>query len=748
MSNPDKRDQADYLPHDHAVMPADISADLRRVLYDMPGGVLLMDRDWRLTYANERARQISRIGPEDLNGPTHWELFPATLGTDVEQKYRRVMDERVEEEMEFFYEPFRIWIHVRAVPVENGIGVFYQDVTELRRVREEAAAKTRQLQQVFDVTTDAVVSLNREWRYIFLNRRAKDLLGVGDEMLGEVMWNRFPEAVYPDSPFVANYYKAMMQRESTAFEAYYPHPLNKWFRLECLPSEDGIVVFFRDITQRKLDEESLRQSEERYRILAEMSPLAIWTATPQGDVNYANHTFLKYLGPEFELDTGTTRAWIEAFAPEDRERLVAAWMHSVQTGEPYSVEARMIRGADGAHRWWCVEASSVRDADGQITRWLGIAIDIHDQRVAIEALRQEKEESERQRAELEAIYQTAPVGLILFDPKELRYARINDRQAEMMGMTPEEVLGKPVEEVVSSPVVWSNLRTVAAGGVVRDYTFETEFAGRPGEKQSFNVNYSPVFDSDGKVRAVSVAALDVTQLRKAERALLQSEKLAAVGRLASSISHEINNPLEAVTNLLYLVAHDPALPKSLHSYIHSAQDELGRVSQIATQTLRFHRQANKPTLVTPAQLVDAVLNLYQGRLMNSDIHVEASYSTTAELLCFENDIRQVLNNLIANAIDAMRSGGRLVVRAHNARHAPTGTEGVRIVVADTGSGMSVETQQRLFEAFYTTKDLNGTGLGLWISKEIVDRHRGQLTLRSSQDERLHGTVFSLFLPLR
>ena len=147
----------------------------------------------------------------------------------------------------------------------------------------------------------------------------------------------------------------------------------------------------------------------------------------------------------------------------------------------------------------------------------------------------------------------------------------------------------------------------------------------------------------------------------------------------------------------------------------------------------------------------AVLNLYHGRLANSGIHVEACYSTRSTVLCFENDIRQVLNNLIANAIDAMRQGGgRLLVRAHNtfdySPRFPDGRRGIRITVADTGHGMSSNVQSRLFEPFYTTKDLNGTGLGLWISAGIVDRHRGRLTFRSTQHPTRHGTVFSLFLP--
>jgi signal transduction histidine kinase len=181
-------------------------------------------------------------------------------------------------------------------------------------------------------------------------------------------------------------------------------------------------------------------------------------------------------------------------------------------------------------------------------------------------------------------------------------------------------------------------------------------------------------------------------------------------------------------------------------YVHMAQGELSRVSQIATQTLRFHRQTAKPTWASPAELLDAVLNLYHGRLANSGIEVQTWYATEKKVLCFENDIRQVLNNLIANAIDAMRQGGRLVIRAHQAVQQSTGRPGVRRTIADTGHGMPEAVRRRLFQPFYTTKGLNGTGLGLWISEGIVQRHHGRMEVRSCQHPIHHGTVFTLFLP--
>jgi signal transduction histidine kinase len=288
---------------------------------------------------------------------------------------------------------------------------------------------------------------------------------------------------------------------------------------------------------------------------------------------------------------------------------------------------------------------------------------------------------------------------------------------------------------------------VARGEPIRDRLLEGEVVTRPGEHRYWSVNYHPVYANDGSIQAISAVSQEITRQKQAEAALIQSEKLAAVGRLATSISHEINNPLEAVTNILYLIATSEELPASLRNYVDVAQDEVARVSQIATQTLRFHRQSASQTSVQARTLVDPVLDLYQGRLSNSGIQVDARYTSRTPFLCFENDIRQVLNNLIANAIDAMRSGGRLIVRAHDATEHKTGKRGVRVTIADTGHGMSRATMARIFEPFYTTKDLNGTGLGLWISAEIMTRHGGRLTVRSSQNPTRRGTIFSLFLPL-
>ena len=229
-------------------------------------------------------------------------------------------------------------------------------------------------------------------------------------------------------------------------------------------------------------------------------------------------------------------------------------------------------------------------------------------------------------------------------------------------------------------------------------------------------------------------------------ALVQSEKLAAVGRLASSIAHEINNPLEAVTNLLYLLRDESGLSQAGREYMDTAERELARVSQIASQTLRFHRQSTWATSIRPEALLEEVLSIYKSRLANSHIAVAREYEPNTELICYEGDIRQVLSNLVGNAFDVMRNGGTLRLRTRKMTWWATGQPGVLFTVCDDGPGMPEQVQRRIFEAFYSTKGIQGTGLGLWISKRIVHKHQGHLLVRSHTGT-VHGTVFHLWLPV-
>lgn len=233
--------------------------------------------------------------------------------------------------------------------------------------------------------------------------------------------------------------------------------------------------------------------------------------------------------------------------------------------------------------------------------------------------------------------------------------------------------------------------------------------------------------------------------RLAEEALRKSDKLAIVGRLASSIAHEINNPLEAIMNALYLLG-STSLDKKQRDYLNIARRELTRVSEIATHTLTFNRQSNLRTQASISEILDSVLTLYHVRLTNSNIKIERQFEGGEQLICYPGELRQVFANLIGNAFDATRNGGRIVVRERPLVHPGTGQHGIRVTVADTGCGISPDIRAHLFEAFNSDKGIHGTGLGLWVSRGIIDKHCGLIRVRSSTRQGHSGTVFSIFIP--
>jgi signal transduction histidine kinase len=236
------------------------------------------------------------------------------------------------------------------------------------------------------------------------------------------------------------------------------------------------------------------------------------------------------------------------------------------------------------------------------------------------------------------------------------------------------------------------------------------------------------------------------QYERAQEALRRSEKLAVTGRLAASIAHEINNPLEAVTNLLYLIRGESS-PEKFKHYLDEAERELARVTEITTQTLRFYREPNKPIHTYLASVLESVLVLYQSRLIGANISVEQEVRMkSAAVLSSPGELRQVMANLIGNSIDAMRRGGRLRIRISRDR-VSCGVDGVRLTIADSGSGIPPDILPKIFEPFITTKGETGTGLGLWVTEEIVKKNGWKMQVRSSGRPGRSGTTFSLCMPL-
>lgn len=323
----------------------------------------------------------------------------------------------------------------------------------------------------------------------------------------------------------------------------------------------------------------------------------------------------------------------------------------------------------------------------------------------------------------------------------------NKGAENMFGYTAAEMLGRPTSVLGSDNAIEDTalvLKKIKDGERVEHY--ETLRRHKDGSDIIVSLSVSPIRDSSGLIIGASKVARNITNTRRAEQALRNADKLALVGRMAASIAHEINNPLEAITNLLYLIQQEILSPQAIH-YLDLAQHELMRVSHIASQTLGFFRGSPDPIRCQLSEIVEGAVSLHAGRLVVSSVAVETSFLPSPSLLCQQGELRQVMVNLISNALDSIPGKGRLLLRIRPAFHPVTSVPGVRLTVADTGSGMQPATMLKIFDPFFTTKGATGTGLGLWVTHQIVERHAGTISVRSWQTPLRHGTVFTIFFPL-
>jgi PAS domain S-box-containing protein len=267
-----------------------------------------------------------------------------------------------------------------------------------------------------------------------------------------------------------------------------------------------------------------------------------------------------------------------------------------------------------------------------------------------------------------------------------------------------------------------------------------------GEVRWFGGHGRVLLEENGRAAGMAGLCSDITQRKLEEEALRRSEKLATAGRLAATIAHEINNPLEAVTNLIYLLRRDRGTKPESREMLRLAEEQLARVNHIAKQTLGFYRDRNVPEAVDVVQTLDELLTILHSRITSKQISILREYENACLLDGFRGELRQVFSNLLTNAIDASPSGGKLIVRVKPQR-VDERVASVHVEIEDFGSGIQPADQARIFEPFFTTKSDVGTGLGLWVTKELVEKHGGRIAFRSNCQNGNSGTCFSVVLPV-
>ncbi|MFB3814902.1 MAG: PAS domain S-box protein [Terriglobales bacterium] len=483
---------------------------------------------------------------------------------------------------------------------------------------------------------------------------------------------------------------------------------------------------------RKLKPDLCRD-EEQFRALANAIPHLAWMADPDGRIFWYNDRWYQYTGGTPQQMEGW--GWQSAHDPKCLPEVLHQWRSSLGTGEPFEM-VFPLRGADGVFRPFLTRVVPVRDGSGKIVRWMGTNTNISVQREAEEARRR-----------LAAIVESSEDAIISKDLHGI-VTSWNAAAERLLGHTAAEMIGQSIKRIIPPqlhPDEDRILDELRSGRRIEH--FETVRLTKAGEQIAVSLTISPLKDQQGQVIGAAKILRDIGQRLRVEEALRTSEKLATVGRLAATVAHEINNPLESVINLVYLARHDPTAPPSVREYLSTAEEELGRISQLTRQTLGFYRDRKEPVRVQIAPIVRGLLPVFSSKVANKFIDLRLDLEEDVEIIAVPGDLRQVFANLLSNSIDAVSAYGRISIRVRPACGWRTGpTPGVRITIADTGHGIEPSLRARLFEPFFTAKKEIGTGLGLWVCKSVVDSHGGTIRVRSSVALGKSWTAMSVFFP--
>jgi PAS domain S-box-containing protein len=505
----------------------------------------------------------------------------------------------------------------------------------------------------------------------------------------------------------------------------------------------------REATGRELlqERDALREAEEKFRAVAEIgsSAILIHDGSRLRYINRASEELFGYSRDELLY----VDMWQIAH-PDYRELLrerSAGRFRGEQVPNRYEIK---IITKSGEERWLDVGARLISFEGKPCV--LANAFDVTDRKRTEEALRNREE---HYRAAIEA----GKVGTwewdinqnkVFFSDNWYSLTSTLDRGYEFAG----DGNTRPYMDFA----LWrdsvheddrAKIDAAIESAIERDTKYEIEFRVR--QKGTKEVRWLAglgrvLRDSAGKPLRMIGAAVDVTERRRAEEALRNTEKLAAAGRLAASIAHEINNPLEAVTNLIFLARTTGTANAKGERLLTIAEEELRRAAHLTKQTLGFYRDSTFPSQFNVTDIIDDVLSLYARRMEARGVTVKRNYVDPGEMHGMVGEIRQAISNLVANGLDAMSgSGGTLYIRVRRTMHSQSGSA-LRITVADTGMGIPIEFQTRIFEPFFTTKQETGTGLGLWLTKNILEKHRGTIRVVSTSNAGKTGTVVLLTLP--
>jgi PAS domain S-box-containing protein len=736
---------------------------LARAIAAVSDGVLITDPsqpDNPIIYSNPAFSRITGYESEEVLGRNC--SFLQGSGTDPQTvaQIRAAIEHRQDVKATLLNyrkdgQPF--WNELKVSPVFSNAGdLLYfvgiqTDVTERKQAeqeriqilqREQAARELAEIahshiKNILESITDAFFSVDREWRFTYLNPQAERLLQTTQaELLGKSVWEKFPEAV--SSTFYRNYHTAVWQKVSVQFEEFYP-PLHAWFSVHAYPAKDGLSVYFNDITERKRAEEALRQSEQRFRLLAENSTDMISQHTPDGIYLYASPACRILLGYAPEELIGHSA--YEFFHPDDLADIRTGYAILLEFPDIYTLAYR-IRHKNGHYIWLETTSRTVRDSE------TGTVLEIHS---ASRDITQRKQ-TEQKILEQAALLDIATDAILVQD-LDNTISFWNKGAERLFGWKAEEAIGKNASTLLYKEPLPFYQKIQAMLMENGEWQGELHKATKDGKNVTVESRWTLVRDETFRPKSILVVNTDITEKKQLEAQFLRTQRMESIGRLAGGIAHDLNNILAPILMAVQLLELK-LLDDRSQDWLKILETNAKRGADLVKQVVSFARGIEgERTIVQVRHLIAEIKQIAKETFPKS---IEARTDVVQDLWTVCGDatqLHQVLMNLCVNARDAMPEGGTLKISAgnlsideHYARLNIDAKVGAYIVVtvSDTGTGIPPEILDRIFEPFFTTKELGrGTGLGLSTVIGIIKSHGGFVDVYSEMGQ---GTQFKVYLP--
>jgi len=718
-------------------------------------GIIVFDENYQIEFANTVASELTGYSKERLVGMDFRRLLSERDIGYLNQMHSEVeADEskRVCTEMEVLTEKGLkrdAEVCITIAKMEKG-GVktyaYLRDITERKRMEREIREATKRFEKIAEMGEDGIIVFDEDSRIEFANQMAYEIMGLSkDQILGKEFFSLIGKR---DEEFLEEMVmrgEGMGQKVCTEMSLQPPQGQIKEAEVCIAPtrSEDGRIktyAYIRDITERKKFEKELKESEEKYRNLFERVQHGLFISSKEGKFLDCNQALLIKLGyPTKEEFLNIDIAKDLYVNPEDRkvfQRLVEE--HGFV--KDFEVE---FKKKSGEKITVLLTAHAKRDEKGRIIGYEGLNIDISERK------RMERELKEANEFLMKLI-ESSVDGIIVSNMKG--DILIFNRGAEnILGYEAEEVVGKMSIRSIYPPgvarEVMEKLRSPDYGGVGKLTSFPILHRRKDGELIEGDLSASIIYDEGGKEIASVGIFKDLRErlgiereLQKTQQALLQSEKLAAMGRLTSQIAHELNNPIYGIMNTLELLKTEIPPESKRRKILELALSETQRLAEMLRNMLSFSKpEEEKRRPVKMNELIEGILLVMEKQMRESNIKVETSFDDEIpEVMASTNQMRQVMLNILKNAKEAMLKGGTLTVRTSKEdKH-------VLIHVQDTGVGILEEIRDKIFEAFFTTKQkVKGVGLGLSVCYGIIKDHGGEIKVESEEGK---GTTFTIRLP--